>query len=361
MNVRIDIDTRTFVRFWLVVIGFALVALVIYHSQTALIIIGSAFFLAIALSPPVNRLAKILPSKSRVLSTAISYIAVVIALSVFVFLAVPPIVGQTAKFAQTIPTLIDKATKQYEGAGDFIDRYQLQPQVDKITNSIKDGASQFATGIGASLVVGIGSILSTITAGILVLVMAFLMLVDGPTLLNHIWSIYKDKNRMADHRKLFHRMYGVVTGYVIGQLSVSAIAGLVSGVVVFILGLIFNIPTSLAIPAATIVFISSLIPVFGAMFGSVLVSFILALNNVPASIIFLVFFILYQQVESNYISPTIQSKRIDLSALIILMSVTIGIYLFGIAGGIISIPIAGCIKVLIEDHYSKSHKKQIET
>ena len=97
------------------------------------------------------------------------------------------------------------------------------------------------------------------------------------------------------------------------------------------------------------------------MFGSVLVSFILALNNVPASIIFLVFFILYQQVESNYISPTIQSKRIDLSALIILMSVTIGIYLFGIAGGIISIPIAGCIKVLIEDHYSKSHKKQIET
>lgn len=357
MNVRIEIDTRTFVRFWLVVIGFALAALAIYNSLTALIIIAAAFFLAMALSPPVNRLAKILPSKSRVLSTALAYLVVIAALGVVVFLAVPPIVGQTAKFAQNVPTLIDTAAKQYEGASELINQYQLQPQVDAIANSIKDGASQFASGIGSSLVTGIGSILSTITAGILVLVLAFLMLVEGPMWLNRIWSIYKDQDRMGSHRKLFHKMYSVVTSYVVGQLSVSAIAGIVAGIAVFILSLFFNVPASLAIPIATIVFITSLVPLFGAMVGSVLVSFILALNNIPAALIFFAFFILYQQVESNYISPKIQSKRIDLSPLIILMSVTIGIYLFGIAGGIISIPIAGCIKVVVEDHFARSRKR----
>jgi len=147
-----------------------------------------------------------------------------------------------------------------------------------------------------------------------------------------------------------------VTSYAVGQLSVSAIAGIMAGIAVFVLSLFFSIPTSLIVPVATIVFITSLIPLFGAMVGSVLVSFILALNNIPAALIFFAFFLLYQQVESNYISPKIQSKRIDLSPLIILMSVTIGIYLFGIAGGIISIPIAGCIKVIVEDHFSRSHK-----
>ena len=355
MNVRIEIDTRTFVRFWLVVVGFALLALAVYNARTALIIISVAFFLAIALSPAVNRLARILPSKSRSLSTALAYIAVVAVLGVVVFLAVPPIVGQMTN-ALNNSTSVDTTTRQYSGVNEFIDHYQLRPQVDKIVVSIKDGASQIAS----SLVFGIGSVLSTITAGILVLVLTFLMLVEGPTWLNRLWTIYNDQDRMEYHRKLVHRMYGVVTSYVTGQLLVSAIAGFVAGIAVFMLSLIFNISTSLAIPAATIVFILSLIPLFGAMIGAILVSIFLALNNITAAIIFLVFFILYQQIEANYISPKIQSKRIDISPLVILMAVTIGIYLFGIAGGIISIPIAGCIKVLIEDHFARARKNRIK-
>ncbi|HEU4830713.1 MAG TPA: AI-2E family transporter [Candidatus Saccharimonadales bacterium] len=357
-RVRIEIDTRTFVRFWLVVIGFALVGLAIYSAQTALTIVGAALFLAIALSPPVNRLARILPSKSRVLGTALAYIAVVALLGVIVFLVIPPIVQQTAKFAQTVPTLVETATKQYAGVGSFIEHYDLQPQVNQALDSIKNSASQLASGIGTTLITGIGSVFSAITATILILVLAFLMLVEGPTWLKRIWSVYADKDRMEYHRNLLARMYTVVTGYVTGQLSVSAIAGIVAGIVVFILSLIFNIPANLAIPTAAIVFVLSLIPLFGAMIGAVLVSVILALNDVTAAAIFLVFFILYQQVEANYISPKIQSKRIDLSALAILTAVTIGIYLFGIAGGIISIPIAGCIKVLAEDYFARARAER---
>jgi predicted PurR-regulated permease PerM len=360
MKVKIEIDTRTFVRFWLVVIGFALAAFIIFSARMALIIIGAAIFLAIALSPSVNRLARMFPSKSRALGTALAYVVVVVALGLVVFLVIPPIIDQTVKFADNVPNLIDSATKQYSGISSFMNHYQLQPEFDKAITSIKDSASQFASGIGSILITSIGSVLSSITAAILILVLAFLMLVEGPTLFKQLWSSYGDEDLMEYHSHLLGRMYNVVTSYITGQLSVSAIAGSVSGILVLILSLIFNIPLNLAIPAATIVFVLSLIPLFGEIIGALIVGLILALNSITAGIVFIIFFTVYAQIEANIISPRIQSKRINLSALAILASVTIGIYLFGIIGGIISIPIAGCLNVLIEDYFAREKKKYIE-
>lgn len=358
MKVRIEIDTRTFVRFWLVVIGFALVAIAIYSARVALIILGAALFLAIALSPSVTRLARLFHSKSRVLGTALAYIAVVIVLGLVIFLVVPPIVNQTAKFAQTVPHLIDSASNQYSGVNSFINHYNLQPEFNKAVASIKNSASQFASGIGSILITGIGSVFSTITAMILVLVLAFLMLVEAPIWLDRLWSIYHDKDLMKYHRNLLTRMYNVVTSYVNGQLTVSSIAGLVSGVSVFILSVIFNMPTNLTIPAAAIIFVLSLIPLFGEITGAVLVGAILALNSFTAAVAFIVFFIIYAQLEANFISPRVQSKRINLTALAILVAITIGIYLFGIVGAIISIPIAGCINILAEDYFARPKRNQ---
>lgn len=353
MKVKIEIDTRTFVRFWLVVIGFALAALLIYSARTALIIIGTAFFLAIALSPPVNRLAKVLPGKSRVLGTAISYIVVILVLGTIVFLVIPPIVEQTSRFIQNVPNLVNSAANQSSGISDFVKHYNLQPEVDKVFESMKNSAAHVASGIGSFLISGIGSVLSVFTASILVIVLTFLMLVEGPMWMDRIWRVYRDKAQMEHHRQIVGKMYKAVTNYVVGQLSVSTIAGIVAGIIVLILSVIFAIPSNLAMPVAALIFVFSLIPLFGEMVGSLLVTLILLLNNVTAAIIFLVFFIIYQQIEANYISPKIQSKRNDLTVLTILIAVTIGIYLFGIVGGIISIPVAGCINVLVEDRFPK--------
>jgi len=360
MNVRIQIDTRTFVRFWLVVIGFALAAFAIYSARTALLIIGISAFLAIALSPPVNRLVKVLPGKSRVLSTAISYFVVMLVLGLIVFLVIPPVVEQTAKFLQNIPNLVDTATHQSSSVTKLINHYNLQPEVDQMLTSVKNSATGFANGIGSFVISSIGSVLSMITAFILVLVLTFLMLVEGPEWLSRLWGLYRDKTRMKHHRKLLTKMYNIVTSYVTGQLAVSAIAGTVAGLAIFVLSAFLDVPSNLAIPSAAIVFVASLIPLFGAMIGALIVSIVLALNSVTAAIIFMVFFILYQQVEANYIHPMIQSKRVNLSILVVLVAVTVGIYLFGIVGGIISIPVAGCIKVLIEDHLENSNNNDID-
>ena len=59
---------------------------------------------------------------------------------------------------------------------------------------------------------------------------------------------------------------------------------------------------------------------------------------------------IYQQIENNIIAPYIQSRALNLSSLLVLIAVTVGIYLFGILGGIISIPLAACIKILIEEN-----------
>jgi len=239
MKVKIEIDTRTFVRFWLVVIGFAVVAIALYSAKTALIILSAAFFLALALNPPVNRLARVLPGKSRVAGTALAYIAVIAILGMFVFLVVPPIVQQTAKVAETIPTLVNGATNQYKGLNAFVDHYQLRPQVDSALESIKQSASYLAQTVGTNLVSVIGSFFFTVTSTILVLVLAFLMLIEGPVWMKRIWGVYNDQERMEYHRAIVQRMYSVVTGYVTGQLSVSAIAGSVAGLVVVVFGFFF--------------------------------------------------------------------------------------------------------------------------
>ncbi len=361
MKVKIEVDTRTFIRFWLVVIGFALVAFAIYSASFPLIILGIALFLALALNIPVSKIAKRLPGKSRVGATALAYVAVVVLLGAVVLLVIPPIVQQTAKFAQSVPTIVDSATTQWQGLRDFIEKYNLQPQVDQAVNSIKTSASGWAGSVGQNVITGIGSLFTFITACILVLVLTFLMLVEGPMWIKRFWSIYNDERKMRKHKEIAGRMYNVFTGYVTGQLTVSAIGATCAGLAVFIISFIFpNVPASLAMPTAAITFVLSLIPMFGAMIGGVLITLLLAFNNVPAALVYIVYFVVYQQLENNFISPHIQSKKIDLSALAVLGAVTIGLFVFGIPGGIIAIPIAGVSRILIEEYIAGRKQRHAE-
>jgi len=352
MKVRIEIDTKTFVRFWLVVFGFGIGILALYSARTALVIIGTAFFLALALNGPVSRLARHLPGRSRTLSTAIAFFAVVIFLSSVIFLVIPPVVQQTVKFIDNAPTLLQNVSNEWHGVGELVAKYHIQPQVDQAVSAIRDNAGHWATGFGKNFLSGLGSAMSVFAATLLVLVLTFLMLIEGPTWMERIWSVYKNDRRVRAHKRLVHRMRAVVSGYVSGQLSVSGIDAAAAGVTVFILSRFFSeVPANLALPTVAFCFIFSLIPLFGATLAGIIVTILLAMNSIPAAIIFAIYFVIYQQLENNVISPRIQSKRIELSPLAVLTAVTIGLYVFGVAGGIISIPIAGCIKVLVENYF----------
>lgn len=350
MKTKVYIDTRTFVRFWLVVFGIGLAVLLLYKAQVALIILGVSFFLALALNGPVSMLAKRLPGKSRVGATAIAYLAVVLALGAIIFLVIPPIIQQSARFVQTVPGVVENATTQWQGLRHLVEQYNLQGQLDTAMKSLQESASTWAGDVGKNVISGIGSVFAGFAALILVLVLTFLMLIEGPEWMDRIWRLYKDKKKMQKHRRILNRMYHVVNGYVTGQLMVSSIGATAAGLFVFILSFVFPpVPANLAMPTAAITFLLSLIPMFGATIGGVIIAILLLFNSIPAAIVYGIFFVIYQQVENNFISPHIQSKRIALSALMVLAAITIGLYMFGVVGGLIAIPIAGSVRILIEE------------
>lgn len=359
MKTRIEIDTRTFVRFWLVVVGFAFVILALYMARSALFILLGAGFLALALSGPVAFLLKYIPGKSRIGATALAYIIVVAILSLFVTLVVPPIVDQTVKFIESAPSLINSAAQQWQGVGELVEKYHIEPQVDSAVQSIKDNSNSWLSSVSQNILGSVGSIFGLIGATFLVLVLSFLMLLEGPTWMKRIWSLYEDREKLELHQTLVTKMRDVVSGYVTGQLAVSGIGGLCSGAAVFLISVFIPaVPANLALPAVAISFILSLIPMFGATIAGVLISLLLLFNSVSAGIIFAIYFIIYQQIENNFISPTIQAKYVSLSPLAVLTAVTVGLYLFGLFGGIISIPFAGCIKVLVETYVERRKREQ---
>ena len=73
-------------------------------------------------------------------------------------------------------------------------------------------------------------------------------------------------------------------------------------------------------------------------------------SNPWAGLIFLVFYLVFEQIQGNVIAPRVQSGKMALPPLVILIAITLGMYMFGLIGAIISIPIAGIIKVLVDEY-----------
>ena len=362
MKVRIEIDTKTFVRFWLVVMGFGLAGLAIYSAKDALILLGISLFLALALNRPVAAIAKKLPGKSRLGGTALAYTTLVLLLGCVAWFVVPPIVQQSAKFVESVPSLIDQTGSQWHGFNELIDKNGLRPQVDATLNNLKQQASSWAASAGTSLISSVGSLAAFLGSLFLVLVLSFLMLLEGPMWMKRLWGLYNDQEKMERHKKLVGRMYNVVTGYVSGQLTVSGIDAILSGFVVFVLSLAFPaIDSNLAMLTVMVTFVLTLIPMFGATLAGLLISLLLFFNNVTAGVIYAIYFIVYQQIENNFIAPSIQSKKLELSALMVLSSVTIGLYVGGLLGSLITIPTAGVVRVLLENYLEQARLNRIES
>ena len=362
MKVRIEIDTKTFVRFWLVVMGFGLAGLAIYSAKDALVLLGISLFLALALNRPVAAIAKKLPGKSRLGGTALAYTTLVLLLGCVIWFVIPPIVQQSAKFVESIPSIIDQASSQWRGVNDFIDKNNLRPQVDSMMENIKQQSSSWATSVGTNLLSSVGSLASFLGSLFLVLVLSFLMLLEGPTWVKRLWGLYNDEEKMERHKKLVGRMYNVVTGYVSGQLTVSGIDAILSGFVVFVLSLTFPVINSnLAMLTVMVTFVLTLIPMFGATIAGALISLLLFFNNMTAGVIYAIYFVIYQQIENNFVSPSIQSKKVELSALTVLVAVTIGLYVGGLLGGLVAIPDAGVVKVLLDNYLEQAKSKRVES
>lgn len=355
MKVKIEIDTATFVRLFLVAAAFLIAIFALWRLTPSLMIVFISFFLALALNPPVSALANRLPGHSRVLATAVSYIVVLVVIGFFIYVAIPPIVRQTSNFIASLPAYIEDVSSEKGVVSDVIKKYNLQGTVNQFVDGAQRQAGNIVQGVGGSVVIGVTTFLSGFVTLITVLVLTFLALIEGPRWLERLWSVYTDERKLQHHKYLLGRMYTVVTRYVSGQMFIAALSGASALLMLFAMTSFFSVPLAAVLPLAFMVFLTDLVPMIGAIVGASIVIFVLLFNDFGAAVTYAIFFFIYLQVESNLIQPTIQARTIELSALTILVAALIGINLLGPIGGFLAIPAAGCLRVLILDYLE--HRK----
>ena len=360
MKVKIEIDTKTLIRFWLVIFGFIIFAGLIWVAKDVLIMIIIAAFLALALNDPVARITKILPgsNKNRVAATAVAYLTIVLIFGALISLLTPIIADQVKHFSKDLPQIVQNYTGEQSGIRRFITENHLEGMISQAVDSVTRSINSSVSKLGDVFFGSIASIVGWIISLFMVLAMAFLMLVEGPDLIDKIFKVfYTDKILEKNHRRILSRMYGTVSGYVSSIVTICSISATCGSIATAILALIFDFPISLIAPIAVLLFIFGMIPMVGTTIAGVLSALIIGLNSPTAGLIFLAYFLIYQQIENNVISPMVQARNNQLSALIIFIALTVGVYAFGLLGALLAIPLAACAKILVQEQL-KSRKRR---
>ena len=360
MKVKIEIDTKTLIRFWLVIFGFIILAGAIWIAKEVLIMIIIAAFLALALNSPVAKIAKILPgsSKNRVGATAVAYLIIVLIFGALFSVLTPIIADQVKHFSKDLPQIVQNYTGEQSGIRRFITENHLEGMISQAVDSVTRSINSSVSKLGDVFFGSIASIVGWIISLFMVLAMAFLMLGEGPDLIDKIFKVfYTDKILEKNHRRILSRMYGTVSGYVSSIVTICSISATCGSIATAILALIFGFPISLIAPIAVLLFVVGMIPMVGTTIAGVLSALIIGLNLPTAGLIFLAYFLIYQQIENNVISPMVQARNNQLSALIIFIALTVGVYAFGLLGALLAIPLAACAKILVQEQL-KSRKRR---
>ena len=356
----VETDIKTFIKFWLVPLGIGLVILFINSAKHGLIIIGLSIFLALALRPLVHSVNNFFrkhfgaDKKFQTVSAILAYLIVVIVIVAIVGIIGPVVVSETSHFVQRFPETFEKTVGGWEGVNNFGRTLGIENLQGEIDNTIKNFSSQIVGFLGKDIVSSVSGAAGVIMNVVMVLILTMLFLLEGPALLEGIWRKISegddDKASIKVARRVVSRMAGVVSTYVSRQAMIALMDGLASCLIVFILSLFTDISSGLAFPMGLITMIFYMIPMFGQFIGGTLVTLILLFTNPIAAVIFAVIYIIWAQIENNVLSPKIQGDALRLPAVVILSAVIVGMYMFGLLGAIIAIPIAGCIRVLIDEY-----------
>ncbi len=338
----LDIPNRTVVRVMLVVVATLLGLAAIRQAAYPLTLIFTAFFLALALNAPVHWIEQRLPGRrksNRTAATAISFLVVIVAIVGFLASIVPPLAQQTSNFVRTVPGLAEQVRDEDSGIGKFVARYQLQDDIEKFSGQLSDRLGDFSS----TAISGVQRIGSSVIALLTVLVLTFMMLIEGPRWRRMFMDVVPD-DRQDRVKRVTHDMYRVVKGYVNGQVVLALIAALMLLPVL----LIMQVPYPAAL--VVVVFICGLIPMVGHTIGAAIVTLVALFHAPISAIIVLGYYILYQQIENYIVQPRVQSNTTNMSPLLVFSSVIIGLSFGGILAGLVAIPVAGCIRIVLLDY-----------
>jgi predicted PurR-regulated permease PerM len=336
---------RTVLSLLAIIIGVAVTLEVIWIARHVLTWIVISLFLALALNPLVVWLQR-RGLKRRGAAAGVAYLLAIVFIVAISFTFVPTLVSQVNDFVQRLPDYAHDVTHGRGRLGFLETKYHIQ---ERIENAVKNGGATKVLGLsGVALSVAKG-VITIVVASVTIIFMTFFMLLEGPVWIERFYRLLPSSSQPR-WRKVGDEIYRTVGGYVTGNLLISLIAGSLTTVVLLIMGVPY------AVALGLIVAILDLIPLAGATMAAILIGIVAFLHSVPAGIVVIVFFILYQQVENHLLQPVIYGRTVQLSPLTVLISILVGAELAGIIGALAAIPVAGSIQVVVNDWLEHRHE-----
>jgi predicted PurR-regulated permease PerM len=333
----VDFLPRTVFRVVGILLATAIVLEVLWIARHVLTWIFIALFFALALNPAVDRLEARL--KRRAVATGIVYIAALAVVVGIGFLFIPTLVTQVNDFAGKVPDYLNDLTKGRGRLGFLQTKYHL---VDKAREALNQGGASKLFGISGTALALAQGVVNAVLATVTIAFMTLFMLLEGRRWIESFFSLLAPASQRR-WRAVGHDIYRTVGGYVTGNLLISLIAGGLTTIVLLIVGVPY------AVALGLIVAILDLIPLAGATIAAIIVGAVAFLHSIPAGIIVIVFFIVYQQVENHILQPIVYGKTVQLSPLVVLIAVLIGAQLAGVLGALAAIPVAGSLQVVFVD------------
>jgi predicted PurR-regulated permease PerM len=339
------VPLRTIVTAVTVVVVYFLAGKVIYRLRDVFLLVVVSGFIALLLNPLVVMLQR---WRIRRRGWAVT---VVILWSVLVFLGLAiafgyPLANGIGHLANDLPKYVDNAQHGKGWIGHLVRRYHVQTWVQqnapKLVN-LGQGLAKPALSLGKGA-------FSLLLAMLTIFVLVLLLLLEAPKMKQGLLSLISEQ-RGARLTRIGNEVNGSVTGYMLGNLLTSVLAGLVVFVTLIALGVPF--PFLWGLWVALVDFLPM---IGGALAGIPTVLFAVA-HSLTAGVITLVVFLVYTQIENHVLNPVVMSKTVKVNPLLVLLAIlvgaSIGSWVGGIFGGfvaaLLAIPAAGALQVIVRE------------
>jgi predicted PurR-regulated permease PerM len=334
----VDLRPRTILRVLLIVVGVAIVLGVVWIARHVISWIVIALFLALALDPLVGWIER----RGRVgrgPAIALAYLVALVVIAGVGATFIPKLVDEVNGFVQALPGYVHDLTHGRGRLGFLETKYHI---VEKVREQVQSGGAKKLLGLSGAALSITKSVITIVAATITIVFLTFFMLLEGRGWVERAYSLFPEESRPR-WRRVGHDIYRTVGGYVTGNILISVIAGASITIVLLVMGVPY------AVALGLLVAILDLIPLAGATVAGIVVCTVAFLHTVPAGIVVLVFFVVYQQLENHFLQPVIYGRTVQLSPLAVLVAVLVGAELAGILGALAAIPVAGTLQVIVRD------------
>ncbi|GAA4852036.1 AI-2E family transporter [Actinomycetospora corticicola] len=322
-------------RFLVVTAALAVLGLLIGQLWSIMLPVFLGLIIATVLEPPVAWLrARRVPSTVAALIVVVGGLAVLVGI---VVLLAPSVAGQAPQIVQGAVGGIQRIQQWVQGPPLNLGTSQIGAYVDLAVQRLQQSAVQIAGGV----VTGVTAVANGIINGVLAIIIAFLFVKDGPKFLP--WLRRRTGPVAGSHLEtVSRRAWDRLGGFIRSQ----ALIGFVDALFIGIGLVIFGVP--LALPLAVLTFFGAFIPIVGALVAGALAVLIALLVQGPTVAVGVLILILaVQQIEGNLLQPLVQGKGLGLNSAVVILAVTGGSALFGIAGAFFAVPLAAVVAEIV--------------